>query len=137
MNFLLPNFLLLASEALIIAGKPTDALEMIEECLEKTRAGYNWSEEIIALTQKGNILAMTGKTAEAEDIYQQAITLAKNREAKLWELRAARHLAGLWNEQGKKEDACELLQPVYDWFTEGHDYPDLKEAEALLHALST
>jgi predicted ATPase len=56
--------------------------------------------------------------------------------AKLWELRAASSLARLWSEQGRRAEAYDLLAPVYDWFTEGFDTPDLKDAKALLEDLA-
>jgi predicted ATPase len=63
--------------------------------------------------------------------------VARAQEAKSWELRAAISLARLWRDQGKREEARELLAPVYGWFTEGFDTLDLKEAKALLDELSS
>ena len=65
-----------------------------------------------------------------------ALAVARQQEAKSWELRAAMSLAGLWRDQGKVQQARELLAPVYGWFTEGFDTRDLKEAKALLQALA-
>ncbi len=61
---------------------------------------------------------------------------ARAQSAKSWELRAATRLARLWHSQGKTSEARDLLAPIYDWFTEGFDTPDLKEARALLDELS-
>ena len=61
--------------------------------------------------------------------------MARQQGAKLWELRAATSLARLWRDRGKRSEARDLLAPVYGWFTEGFDTPDLKEAKALLDAL--
>jgi len=72
---------------------------------------------------------------QAEACLQRAITVARNQGAKLWELRAAVALGRLWRDQGKPQQARELLAPVYDWFTEGFDTLDLKEAKALLDEL--
>ncbi len=74
--------------------------------------------------------------AEAEASYNQAITVARRQQAKSLELRAATSLARLWHQQGKTGEARALLAPVYDWFTEGFDTADLKDAKALLDALA-
>jgi predicted ATPase len=67
---------------------------------------------------------------------RQAIEIAREQEARLFELRAVTSLARLWGENGKREAARELLAPVYQWFTEGFDKPDLKDAKALLDELA-
>jgi len=72
---------------------------------------------------------------EAEACFQKAFDIARHQQAKSWELRAATSLARLWQQQGKREEAHELLAPVYHWFTEGFDTADLKEAKALLAEL--
>jgi len=73
---------------------------------------------------------------EAEACFQQALTIACHQQAKSLELRAAMSLARLWQQQGKRAEARQLLVPVYDWFTEGFDTADLQEARALLDALA-
>ena len=73
---------------------------------------------------------------EAEAYFEHALTLARQQQAKSWELRAAMSLARLWRDQGKVQQARELLAPVYGWFTEGFDTRDLKEAKALLEELA-
>jgi predicted ATPase len=80
-------------------------------------------------------LAETGHPAEAASWLQQAIDTARSQQAKSLELRAATTLAGVWREQGKRAQARDLLAPVYDWFTEGFDTADLKEAKGLLDGL--
>ena len=65
-----------------------------------------------------------------------ALSIAEEQEAKLWELRAAVSLARLRRDQGRRAEARDLLAPVYGWFTEGFDTPDLKEAKALLNELT-
>jgi predicted ATPase len=72
---------------------------------------------------------------EAESCFQQAISIAQNQSAKSWELRTATSLAKLWRSQGKRQEAYDLLAPVYAWFTEGFDTLDLIEAKALLDEL--
>jgi len=70
-----------------------------------------------------------------EVCFQQALTIARHQQAKAWELRAAMSLSRLWQQQGKRTEAYELMAPVYGWFTEGFDTADLQEAKALLEEL--
>ena len=77
-----------------------------------------------------------GDTAPAEEAYRTAIAIAQQQKAQSFELRAAVSLARLWRDQGKPQQARELLAPVYGWFTEGFDTRDLKEAKALLEELA-
>jgi predicted ATPase len=74
-------------------------------------------------------------TAKAEGYFERALAVAREQQAKSWELRAAMSLARLWRDQNKQQQARELLAPVYSWFTEGFDTRDLKEAKALLEEL--
>jgi predicted ATPase len=74
-------------------------------------------------------------TTEAEASLHQALTIARRQQAKSLELRAALSLARLWQHQGKRTEARELLAPIYNWFTEGFDTADLQEAKALLEDL--
>src|SRR5262249_21980215 len=73
---------------------------------------------------------------KAEEYFDRALSVARDRQAKSWELRASVSLARLWRDQGKVQQARELLAPVYGWFTEGFDTCDLKEAKALLQDLA-
>jgi predicted ATPase len=73
--------------------------------------------------------------ARAQTYFQNALTISRQQQAKSWELRAAMSMAHLWRDQGKRNEARELLAPVYGWFTEGFDTRDLKEARALLDEL--
>jgi predicted ATPase len=72
---------------------------------------------------------------EAETCFQHAMTIAQDQGAKAWELRTATSLARLWQHQGKRQQARDLLAPVYAWFTAGFETPDLQEAKALLDDL--
>jgi predicted ATPase len=74
-------------------------------------------------------------TAQAEACFQQALTIARQQQATSWELRAATSLSRLWQQQGKRAAARQLLAPLYDWFTEGFDTADLQDARALPEAL--
>ncbi len=69
--------------------------------------------------------------------FQKAFDIARRQQAKSWELRATTSLARLWQSQGKRQEACDLLTPVYGWFTEGFDTADLQETKALLDELSS
>ena len=75
--------------------------------------------------------------AKAEAHFEHALAVAREQRAKSWELRAAMSMARLWRDQGKRDEARELLAPVYGWFTEGFDTIDLKEAKALLEEQSS
>ena len=76
-------------------------------------------------------------TAKAESYFEHALDVARQQQAKSWELRAAMSMARLWRDQGKRDEARDLLAPVYGWFTEGFDTLDLKEAKALLDELAS
>jgi hypothetical protein len=80
--------------------------------------------------------AQTEVEQAAEECFLKAIETAQKQQAKSWELRAATSLARLWQQQGKTTEAHDLLAPVYNWFTEGFDTADLKDAKALLDQLS-
>ena len=87
---------------------------------------------------RGEILLQQDARAnaeEAEACFRRALEIAREQEAKPYELRAATSLARLWQRQGRRDEARALLQPVYDWFTEGFDTQDLKDAKALLEEL--
>jgi predicted ATPase len=83
----------------------------------------------------GDLLLALMQPDQAEKCFHQAIAVARERDARWWELRAARSLARLWRDQGKRTQARDLLAPIYGWFTEGFDTADLKEAKALLDEL--
>jgi class 3 adenylate cyclase/predicted ATPase len=87
---------------------------------------------------KGELLLQqsVSNQTEAESCFHHAIDIARNQQAKSWELRATTSLARLWQQQGKRQEAYDLLAPVYNWFTEGFDTADLKDAKALLNELS-
>jgi predicted ATPase len=97
-----------------------------------------WCEAEIHRTA-GEIALMSPEpdVAKAQDYFERALEVARAQQAKSWELRAATSMARLWREQGKRDEARELLAPVYGWFTEGFDTPDLKQAKALLDELAT
>ena len=115
-------------------GQPEAGLTVLAEALTLVETtGERWYEpELYRL--KGELLLQQSADhqAEAETCFQQAIAIARSQQAKSWELRAATSLARLWQQQGKRQEAHDLLAPVYGWFTEGFDTADLQEAKALL-----
>jgi predicted ATPase len=96
-----------------------------------------WCEAEINRTA-GEIALMSPEpdAAKAQAHFERAIAIARAQKAKSWELRAATSLARLWRDQGKRQQARDLLAPVYGWFTEGFDTADLKEANTLLDELT-
>ena len=82
-------------------------------------------------------MATEWDAAKAEAYFERALAVAREQQAKSWELRAAMSLARLWRDQGKPQQSRELLAPVYGWFTEGFDTLDLKETKALLQELAS
>jgi predicted ATPase len=119
-------------------GHTGDALQALTEAhtLVEQHEERWWEAEIYRL--RGLLLLRQTGTPqeEAEACFQQALEVARRQEAKSLELRAAMSLARLWQYQGKRAAARELLAPVYGWFTEGFDTADLQEAKALLEALA-
>ena len=97
-------------------------------------AGHcQWEPELHRL--KGIALFGQNKLDESERAFEEALRVAQVRQMKAYELRAGTSLARLWGEQGRRTEARELLAPVYDWFTEGFDTADLKDAKAVLDTL--
>jgi predicted ATPase len=84
---------------------------------------------------RGDLQLARSAKAEADISYQQGLEISRSQGAKLWEIRAATSLGRLWRDQGNRREAHDLVAPVYDWFTEGFDTPDLVDAKALLDQL--
>ena len=109
---------------------------MLDEALQIVeRTGERWLEAEL-YRHKGQLQERQGHAGSAEELYRKALSIARDQEAKLWELRAAASLARLRRDQGRRTEARNLLAPVYGWFTEGFDTLDLKDAKALLDELS-
>ena len=131
-----PYHIALLAAACKIAGQIDEGLTLLNDALqivERTRerlleAELNW--------HKGQLVLRQGHTAAAEELYRKALGIAEEQEAKLWKLRAAVSLARLRRDKGGRAEAHDLLAPVYGWFTEGFDTPDLTEAKALLDELT-
>jgi class 3 adenylate cyclase/predicted ATPase len=133
-----PYLLALLAEAHGIMRQPEAGLTALTEALPLAETtGERWHEAELYRLQGALLLQQASDNqAEAEHCFQQAIVVAHNQQAKSWELRAATSLARLWHQQGKRQEAHDLLAQVYGWFTEGFDTADLKDAKALLDALA-
>ena len=126
------------AEGMALTGDIDDALQLIDEQIAQIeRPG--WEERLYyaeILRLKGWMLSLKGHLEDAERNFLASLDWARRQQAKMWELRTSTSLARLWQSQGKRQEAYELLASVYGWFTEGFDTKDLLEAKALLEALS-
>jgi len=130
-----PHGLTMLADAYRIDGAPEAGLAQISEAerlAEATQVKWVLAE---TLRLRGDLLAQTGDRVSAEASYRDGIALARRQDGKLFELRASVSLAQLWRDRGKSTEARDLLAPVYAWFTEGFDTPDLVAAKALLDEL--
>jgi predicted ATPase len=125
-------YLIVLAAAYGRVGQREEGLRVAEEALAISRrdAGLYRLKGELLLTRSAE------HQAEAECCFCQALEIARRQGGKSHELRAAMSLARLWQQQGKRTDAYELLAPIYGWFTEGFDTADLQEAKALLEELS-
>jgi class 3 adenylate cyclase/predicted ATPase len=120
-------------------GQPDDARRCIGEAMAAVEtAKERWCEaEVNRIAGEIALLSPEPDVAKAEAYFERALAVAREQQAKSWELRAAMSMARLWRDQGKRDEARDLLAPVYGWFIEGFDTLDLKEAKALLDALGS
>jgi predicted ATPase len=119
-------------------GQFDDAWRCIGEAMtavETTKAAW-FEAEVNRIAGEIALKSPERDTANAQKYFERAFAVARQQQAKSWELRAAMSMARLWRDQGKRDEARELLTPVYGWFTEGFDTRDLKEAKALLDELA-
>jgi class 3 adenylate cyclase/tetratricopeptide (TPR) repeat protein len=125
------------AEAMALTGDVDNALRLIDEAIAQVeRPGWEERQsyaEILRL--KGWMLSLKGDLEGAERNFLASLDWARRQQAKSWELRTATSLARLWQSHGKRQEAYELLAPVYGWFTEGFDTKDLLEAKSLLAEL--
>ena len=126
------------AEAMALTGDLDNALQLIDEqIVQIERPG--WEERLAypeILRLKGWMFSLKGDLGGAEQNFLASLDWARRQQAKMWELRTSTSLARLWQSQGKRQDAYELLAPVYGWFTEGFDTKDLQDAKALLDELA-
>ena len=119
-------------------GRLDDAWRSVDDAMmaiEKTKERW-WEAEVHRDAGEIALNSPEHDASKAEAYFERALFVARQQQAKSWELRAAMSLTRLWRDQGKLQQARELLAPVYGWFTEGFDTLDLKEAKALLNELA-
>jgi class 3 adenylate cyclase/predicted ATPase len=127
-----PYHIALLAKACEIAGQLEEAFFLMEEALQAAeKLGELWFASEL-YRQKGGVVLRQGNFQRAEDLYRQALTIARKQEAKLWELRAAVSLGKLRNERNRHAETYDLVAPIYGWFTEGFSTQDLKDAKTLL-----
>jgi predicted ATPase len=132
------RYLVLLGEAMGHVGQVEEGLRLLPEALTAIEESGQGDMLAEAHRLQGELLLrqLAPDAAQAEACFQQALAIARRQQAKSWELRAAISLARLWQRQGKRAEAYELLAPIYGWFTEGFDTADLQEAKALLAELT-
>jgi tetratricopeptide (TPR) repeat protein len=121
------------AEAQALDGKNGDALDTIEEALQANPEELYFRPETLRI--RGDLRLELGQTQLAEADFREGIALAQTMSAKAWELRTATSLARLLDKQGQRDEARAMLTGIYNWFTEGFDTADLKDAKALLDGL--
>ena len=133
-----PHWLGLMAEACAKTGQIEEALSAVSEALAATKHyGIRYYEaELNRLEGELRLGLNTADAKRAEVCFRRAIDIARAQQARSFELRASTSLARLWRDQGKRAEARDMLGPIYNWFTEGFDAPDLKDAKALLDELA-
>ena len=124
------------AEAQAKAGQPGEGLTTLAEALAQVETTDERYCEAEIHRLKGELLLMQGDKTEAEASFHKAIEVARRQQAKSWELRATVSLCRLWQQQGRMDEARQMLAEIYGWFAEGFDTPDLQEAKALIEELS-
>ena len=114
-------------------------LDRIGEAMKAVEASdERWAEaDVYRVAGETAVRSPVSDASKAEEYFERALMVARQQQAKSWELRAAMSMARLWRDQGKRNEARDLLAPVYGWFTEGFDTLDLKEAKNLIDELSS
>jgi class 3 adenylate cyclase/predicted ATPase len=131
----IPHYTGLTAAASEIAGQIEEAVTLLDDALQVIeKTGERWFAADLN-RHKGQLLLRQGHCEAAEEFYCNALSIAQRQKAKLWELRAAVSLARLRRDQGRRAEARNILAPIYGWFTEGFDTPDLKDAETMLEEL--
>ncbi len=131
-------YLTLLAEVYGHNGQPDAGLDILAEVMALVRGagGTIWDAELNRLQGELLLQQSPDNASESESCFRQAISISKNQRAKSWELRASTSLAKLWQQQDKRQEAYDLLAPVYGWFTEGFDTADLIDAKRLLDELT-
>ena len=133
-----PYYLGLLASAYASRGHHAEALALFDDALVRVaRTGERWFEaELHRRRGEAWLRSPEFDPTAVESCFRDAMAVAQEQKAKLWELRAATGLAQLWAEQGRRAEARDLLAPIYGWFTEGFDTADLRDAKALLDGLT-
>jgi class 3 adenylate cyclase/predicted ATPase len=127
----LPYYISLLARACGVAGQVHEAATLLDDASQTAQqTGERWLDAELN-RHKGRLLLRQGHAEAAEEQYRKAVSIAREQEAKLWELRARASLARLRRDQGRDPEARDLLAPIYGWFTEGFGTPDLQDAKAL------
>jgi predicted ATPase len=119
-------------------GQFDDAWRCVGEAIaavQRTREKF-YEAEVNRFAGEITLMLPRPVVAKAQEFFDHALSVARQQQARSWELRAAMSMARLWRDQGKRDEARDLLAPVYGWFTEGFDTRDLKEAKTLLDELA-
>ncbi len=132
-----PQQHILLADAYRISGQPYAGLAHLAEAERLAEAGLDLAVLAETLRLRGDLLMLTGDRLAGEASFSAAVALAHRQNAKLLELRSATSLARLWHGHSKRAEALDLLSPIYNWFTEGFDAPDLKDAKVLLEQLAS
>jgi predicted ATPase len=137
-TFWIPWYLSNLAGAHAQLGEVNEAGHYIGEAMTTLKtAKEDWCEaEVCRIAGEIALKLPEPDAAKAEAYFERALAVARQQQAKSWELRAAMSMARLWRDQGKRDEAHDLLAPVYNWFTEGFDTLDLKEAKELLDELN-
>jgi class 3 adenylate cyclase/tetratricopeptide (TPR) repeat protein len=117
-------------------GQPDVALGLLDEAVQMAETTSERFFEAELFRLRGTVLFSLGRKDEGEAALRRALTIARQQQARWWELRAATSLAKYLRDEGRCADACSVLNPVFDWFVEGFDTTDLKDAKVLLDQLS-
>jgi predicted ATPase len=118
-------------------GQPEIGLSLLDDALQTVETTSERFFEAELYRLRGELLLMLGNRDRVEGEFRRALAVARQQQARFWELRASMSMARLWRDQGRTQEAREMLAPVHDWFTEGFSTRDLKEAKALLAALAS
>src|SRR5262249_7777140 len=116
-------------------GQNELGLDLLDEAIQTVEATDERFFEAELYRLRGEMCVTLGRKVEAETALKRGLTVARHQQARFWELRAATSLARLWHDHGRSPEARGLLTPIYDWFTEGFDLPDLKNARSVLDEL--
>jgi predicted ATPase len=125
----------LLAETCSVAGRRDEALELLKTALAHgSQTGERWCEARVHHL-RAQLFIASAEWPQAEECLLRALDIARQQNARSFELRSATSLVRLWRDQGQRREAHDLLAPIYSGFTEGFDTPDLREAKALLDEL--